>query len=51
MSQTKVVGASLRTEPHSAQAPGPQPKPNHAFVELHDFVFDDGGTLATLKLH
>ena len=28
-----------------------QPKPNDAFVELHDFVFDDGETLASLKLH
>ncbi|MGA2999251.1 alpha/beta fold hydrolase [Bradyrhizobium sp.] len=45
------VSASLRTELHSAQAANPQPKPDDAFVELHDFVFDDGGTLASLKLH
>jgi homoserine O-acetyltransferase/O-succinyltransferase len=51
MSQTKVVSASLRTEPHSAQAANSQPKPNDAFVEFHDFVFDDGETLASLKLH
>ena len=33
------------------QAANSRPKPNDAFVELHDFVFDDGETLASLKLH
>jgi len=28
-----------------------RPKPNDAFVELHDFVFGDGEALASLKLH
>jgi homoserine O-acetyltransferase/O-succinyltransferase len=51
MSKTKVISASLRNELHSAQAAGSQPGPNDAFVEFHDFVFDDGGTLASLKLH
>ena len=35
----------------SAQAANSRPKPNDAFVELDDFVFDDGGNLASLKLH
>jgi hypothetical protein len=50
MSKTKVISASLRTEPRSAQAASSQPKPNDAFVELDDFVFGDGGNLASLKL-
>jgi homoserine O-acetyltransferase/O-succinyltransferase len=28
-----------------------QPKPNDAFVDLHDFVFSSGESLASLKLH
>src|SRR6202034_3124597 len=51
MANTGVIGASLRIAPHSAQAVTSQPKPNGAFVELHDFVFGDGETLASLKLH
>jgi homoserine O-acetyltransferase len=51
MSKTAVISASLRTKPHSAQAASSQPKPNDAFVELHDFVFGNGETLASLKLH
>src|ERR1700675_5094026 len=51
MAKTGVISASPRTEPHSAQAANSQPKPVDAFVELHDFVFDDGETLASLKLH
>ena len=51
MAKTGVIGASLRTEMHSAQATNSRPKPNDAFVELRDFVFDDGETLASLKLH
>jgi hypothetical protein len=39
----------LRTETRSAHAANWQPEPNDAFVELHDFVFDDGETLASLK--
>ena len=35
----------------SARAADSQPKPNEAFVDLHDFVFDDGESLASLKLH
>jgi hypothetical protein len=33
------------------QAANSRPEPDDAFVELHDFVFDDGETLASLKLH
>ena len=51
MAKTGVISPSLRTEPHSAQSANSQPEPNDAFVELHDFVFDDGETLASLKLH
>ena len=51
MSKTKVISASLRNELRSAQAAASQPKPNDAFVELHDFVFGNGETLASLKLH
>src|ERR1700689_758267 len=51
MSKTGVISASLRTEPHSVQADNSQPKPNDAFVELHDFVFGTGETLGSLKLH
>jgi homoserine O-acetyltransferase/O-succinyltransferase len=51
MAKTGVISASLRTKPHSAEAASSQPKPADAFVELHDFVFGDGETLASLKLH
>src|SRR5208282_1803382 len=51
MAKTGVISASLRTEPHSAQSANSQPEPNDAFVDLHDFVFGDGGHLASLKLH
>jgi homoserine O-acetyltransferase/O-succinyltransferase len=33
------------------QAADSQPKPNDAFVDVHDFVFGDGESLASLKLH
>src|SRR6202046_4184555 len=33
------------------QAANSRPKPDDAFVELHDFVFGDGENLASLKLH
>src|SRR5271154_4104637 len=51
MSKTEVISASLRTELHSVQAASSQPKPNDAFVDLRDFVFGNGETLASLKLH
>src|SRR5271166_835828 len=51
MAKTGVISASLRTEPHSAQSANSQPEPNDAFVALHDFVFGDGESLASLKLH
>jgi homoserine O-acetyltransferase len=51
MTKTGVISASLRTAPHSAQAANRQPKPNDAFVELQDFVFGNGETLGSLKLH
>ena len=51
MAKTGVISVSPRTGLHSAQAANSRPKPNDAFVELHDFVFDDGETLASLKLH
>jgi homoserine O-acetyltransferase/O-succinyltransferase len=51
MSNTGVISASLCTELHSAQAANSQPKPNDAFVDLHDFVFGDGEHRTSLKLH
>ena len=51
MAKTGVISASLRTEPHSVQAANSQLEPNDAFVELHDFAFDSGENLASLKLH
>ena len=39
MAKAKVIGASLHNEHQSAQAAGSQPKPNDAFVGLHDFAF------------
>ena len=51
MRKTKVISSSRRNALHSAEAAGSQPKPNDAFVELHDFVFGNGETLASLKLH
>jgi len=51
MPKTKVISASLRNRRQSAQAASSQPKPNDAFVELHDFVFGNGETWASLKLH
>jgi homoserine O-acetyltransferase/O-succinyltransferase len=51
MAKTGVISAPLRTERHPAQAAVSQPKPNDAFVDLHDFVFDNGESLASLKLH
>ena len=47
MSKTGVISASLRTELHSAHAANSQPKPNDAFVDVHDFVFGDGENLAS----
>jgi homoserine O-acetyltransferase len=51
MSKTAIIMESLPTEQHSAQSANSQPKPNDGFVELHDFVFGDGESLASLKLH
>jgi homoserine O-acetyltransferase len=51
MTKTGVISASLRTERHPAQAANSRLKPNDAVVELHDFVFDNGERLASLKLH
>jgi homoserine O-acetyltransferase/O-succinyltransferase len=51
MSKAEVIGASLRTEPHSAQSANSQHKPNDGFVEFYDIVFGDGKNLASLKLH
>jgi homoserine O-acetyltransferase/O-succinyltransferase len=51
MLETTTVSPSLPTALHAAGAPDPQPKPDHAFVDLRDFVFGNGETLASLKLH
>jgi len=49
MWKTGVISASLRTELHSPGALNSQPKPNDAFVDVHDFVFGDGENLASLS--
>src|SRR6202050_4207312 len=51
MSKTQVISPSLHTKPHSAETANSRPKPDDAFVEFHDFVFGNGETLASLKLH
>ena len=51
MSKTRVISAALRTELHSVPAAASHPKPNDGFVDLSDFVFGNGETLASLKLH
>jgi homoserine O-acetyltransferase/O-succinyltransferase len=51
MSNTNVISASLDTELRPVQSANSQPEPNDGFVDLHGFVFGDGGSLASLKLH
>jgi hypothetical protein len=41
--------AAAATPQVSAQAADSQPEPNDAFVDIHDFVFDDGESLASLS--
>jgi homoserine O-acetyltransferase/O-succinyltransferase len=50
---TALLAATL-VKPAAAATPqvvDSQRKPNDAFVDVHDFVFDDGESLASLKLH
>ena len=51
LAATLVTPAAAATPRVSAEAADSQPKPNDAFVDIHDFVFDDGESLASLKLH
>ena len=46
-----VTPATAATPQVGTEAANSQPKPNDAFVDVLDFVFDDGETLASLKLH
>jgi len=46
-----VTPVAAATPQVSTQAANSQPKADDAFVDLHDFVFGDGESLATLKLH
>jgi homoserine O-acetyltransferase/O-succinyltransferase len=46
---TTSASAAAATPQVGAQGANSQPQPNDAFVQ--DFVFDDGETLASLKLH
>jgi len=50
---TALLAATLVTPAAAAtpQAANSQQKPNDAFVDVHDFVFDNGESLASLKLH
>ena len=43
-----VVTPRVGTEAANSQS---KSKPNDAFVDVHDFVFGDGESLASLKLH
>jgi homoserine O-acetyltransferase/O-succinyltransferase len=49
LAQTLAMAAAAPQA--STQAANSQPKPNDAFVDVHDFVFGDGESLASLKLH
>ena len=46
-----MTPAAVVTPQVGTEAANSQPKPNDAFVDVSDFVFDDGETLASLKLH
>src|SRR5271154_5686969 len=46
-----VAPAAAATPQVETEAANSQPKPNDAFVDVHDFVFGDGESLASLKLH
>src|SRR5271166_206071 len=45
------AAAAAATPQVGTQAADSQPKPNDAFVDVDNFVFDDGESLASLKLH
>jgi homoserine O-acetyltransferase/O-succinyltransferase len=45
------AAAAAATPQVGTQAADSQPKPNDAFVDVENFVFDDGESLASLKLH
>ena len=51
LAATLVMPAAAATPQVGTQAANAQPKLNDAFVELHDFVFGGGESLASLKLH
>ena len=53
LAMTALLAATLVTPAAAAtpQAASSQQKPNDAFVDVHDFVFDNGESLASLKLH
>jgi homoserine O-acetyltransferase/O-succinyltransferase len=51
LAQTLATPATAAAPQESTQAANLQPKPNDAFVDVHDFGFGDGVTLASLKLH
>jgi hypothetical protein len=48
---TLVALAAAATPQVGIEAANSQPKPNDAFVDVPDFVFGDGESLASLKLH
>jgi hypothetical protein len=51
LAATLVTPAAAATPQVGTEAANSQPKPNDAFVDVHDFVFGDGESLASLKLH
>jgi homoserine O-acetyltransferase/O-succinyltransferase len=51
LAPTLATPAAAAAPLASTQAANSQPKTSDAFVDLHDFVFGDGESLAALKLH
>ena len=48
---TLLTPAAAVAQPVGTDAANSRPKPNDAFVDIHDFVFGDGEKLPSLKLH
>jgi homoserine O-acetyltransferase/O-succinyltransferase len=46
-----LTPAAAVAQPVGTDAANSRPKPNDAFVDIHDFVFGDGEKLPSLKLH
>jgi homoserine O-acetyltransferase len=51
LAPTLATSAAAAAPQVMTQAANSQPKPKDALVDIHDFVFDDGQSLPSLKLH